>query len=76
MTPRFPDEVDVFSVPHSRMRDLVRMYKSQVSYLQTFDAECLCREELWGSSGSCFLIHFRTDSMIHNWIKGILNNSH
>ncbi|XP_043225449.1 F-box/LRR-repeat protein 5-like isoform X1 [Amphibalanus amphitrite] len=31
MPPRFPDEVDVFSVPHSRMRDLVRMYKSQLS---------------------------------------------
>lgn len=31
MAPKFPLEVDVFTVPHSRMKDLVGKYTDQVS---------------------------------------------
>ncbi|XP_037092753.1 F-box/LRR-repeat protein 5-like [Pollicipes pollicipes] len=31
MPPRFPEEVDVFTVPHSRMKYLVQMYRNQLS---------------------------------------------
>lgn len=30
MAPKFPDEVNVFLVPHSRMKDLVGSYMDQV----------------------------------------------
>jgi len=33
MAPKFPDEVNVFLVPHSRMKDLVGNYMDQVIYL-------------------------------------------
>ncbi|XP_037076857.1 F-box/LRR-repeat protein 5-like [Pollicipes pollicipes] len=31
MSPRFPVELDVFTVPHSRMKHLVKMYSNQLS---------------------------------------------
>ena len=31
MAPKFPDEVNVFLVPHSRMKDLVGSYMDQVT---------------------------------------------
>ena len=30
MAPKFPDEVDVFAVPHTRMKALVDIYMDQV----------------------------------------------
>ena len=32
MAPKFPDEVNVFLVPHSRMKDLVGTYMDQVHF--------------------------------------------
>ena len=51
MAPKFPMEVDVFAVPHSRMKDLVGKYMDQVSQMtrlismRYFDnSSCQCFE--------------------------------
>lgn len=42
MAPKFPDEVNVFLVPHSRMKDLVGSYMDQVYHNISDNLMFLC----------------------------------